>query len=215
MALTAAGARQLPEAVFSGEPKRYHHWWVDAALEPLAADRIVFVEGISDRIIVFAVAELLGHQLDRCGVSVVALNGAGNFAPAIRLFGPTGFGIRLLGLVDKNEQKFPARALGVPEADLVANGVLTCDADLEEEYATSLGVADTVSLLTGSGLFTEHSILSATGAPSIGAISPADLAVVLRRNKVEAAAALAEGMTAGHAAKLTTVTDLLNRAVAP
>jgi putative ATP-dependent endonuclease of OLD family len=146
---------------------------------------------------------------------VVGLNGAGNFVPAIRLFGPTGFGIRLFGLVDKKEEKYPASALGVAEADLATNDVLTCIADLEEEYATSLGVFDTVALLTGSGLFTEASVLKATGAASVSAVSIADLAAFLRNNKVEAAAALAEGMTAAHAGKLTTVKDLLDRATAP
>lgn len=215
VAVTSDGARQLSGAALVGDPKRYHHWWVDSALEPLTADRIVFVEGISDRIIVCAVADLLGHQLDRCGVSVVGLNGAGNFVPAIHLFGPTGFGIRLLGLVDKNEEKFPASALGVPEAALGANDILTCNADLEEEYATSLGVADTVALLARSGLFAEAAILSATGAASIGALSVADLAVFLRKHKVEAAAALAQGMNAAQATKLTTVKDLVDRAAAP
>lgn len=180
VAVTAGGARQLSGAAFVGDPKRYHHWWVDSALEPLTADRIVFVEGISDRIIVCAVADLLGHQLDRCGVSVVGLNGAGNFGPAIRLYGPAGFGIRLLGLVDQNEEKYPARALGVPEADLAANDVLTCHADLEEEYAASLGVADTIALLTSSRLFTEIAILSSTGAASVGALSVVELATFLR-----------------------------------
>jgi putative ATP-dependent endonuclease of OLD family len=215
VAVTAGGARQLSGAAFAGDPKRYHHWWVDSALEPLTADRIVFVEGISDRIIACAVADLLGHQLDRCGVSVVSLNGAGNFVPAIRMFGPTGFGIRLLGLVDKNEEKFPARALGVKEADLATNDVFTCNSDLEEECTAALGVVDTVGLLTRSGLFTEAAILSATGAASVGALSVADLAAFLRKNKVEAAAALAEGMNATQAKKLTTVKDLLDRAVGP
>lgn len=215
VAVTADGARQLSGAALVGDPKRYHHWWVDSALEPLTADRIVLVEGISDRIVACAVADLLGHQLDRCGVSVVSLNGAGNFVPAIRLFGPAGFGIRLLGLVDKNEERFPASALGVSEADLWSNDVLTCHADLEEEYATALGVVDTVALLAGSGLFTEAAILSATGAASVGALSVADLAAFLRKNKVEAAAALAAGMSATHARKLTTVKELLDRAVGP
>ena len=215
VAVTAGGARQLLGAAFVGESKQYHHWWVESALEPLTADRIVFVEGISDRIIVCAVAELLGHQLDRCGASVVALNGAGNFRPAIRLFGPSGFGIRLFGLVDQNEEAIPADALGVAVAELANNDVLTCHADLEEECATSLGVVDTIALLTNSGLFTEAAILSSAGAASIAGVSVAALATFLRKKKVEAAAALVEGMTAGQAAKLTTVKDLVERAVAP
>jgi putative ATP-dependent endonuclease of OLD family len=215
VAVTAGGACQLSGTAFVGDPKRYHHWWVASALEPLTADRIVFVEGIADRIIVCAVADLLGHELDRCGVSVVPLNGAGNFRPAIRLFGPAGFRIRLLGLVDQNEEAIPADALGVAVADLASNDVLTCHADLEEECATSLGVSDTIALLTGSGLFTEVGILSSTAAATVEALSVTDLTAFLRKNKVEAAAALAEGMNAAHAAKLTTVKNLVERAVSP
>ncbi len=215
VAMAAGGARQLPETAFAGDPKRYHHWWLDPALEPLTADRIVLVEGISDRIILCAVAERLGYELDRSGVSVVALNGAGNFRHAVRLFGPSGFGIRLLGLVDKNEEPIPADALGIPVADLAAHDILTCDADLEEECATSLGVLDTVSLLTRSGLFKEAGILSSTGAASVAAVTTAALASVLRKNKVEAASALADGMTAAQAKQLTTVTQLIERAIAP
>lgn len=215
IAVSGSGARQLAGAGPVDDPKRYHHWWVESALEPLTADRVVLVEGISDRIIVCAVAELLGHRLDRIGVSVVALNGAGNFGPAIRLFGPAGFGVRVLGLVDEKEERFPARALGVPEADLAGSDVLTCTADLEEEYATALGAPDTIALLTGSGLFTESKILAATSAASIGVIPLDDLSAFLRDNKVEAAAALAQGMTTVQAAKLMTVKDLVERAVAP
>lgn len=215
VAMTAGGARQLSGPAFAGDPKRYHHWWVDAALEPLTADRIVLVEGISDRIVVCAVADRLGYELDRNGVLVVALNGAGNFRPAIRLFGPSGFGIRLLGLVDQNEQSIPADALGVAVADLTTHDVFTCCADLEEECATSLGVSDTIELLVRSGLFKEGGILSAVGVASIAAVSPADLAAFLRKNKVEAAAAMAEGLDAVQAAKLTTVKSLIDRAAAP
>lgn len=215
IAVSTGGARQLSLTAFVGDAKRYHHWWIDFALEPLTADRIIFVEGISDRIILRAVADLLDLQLDRCGVSVVALNGAGNFRAGIRLFGPTGFGIRLLGLVDQNEETFPADELGVTVADLAIHDILTCHADLEEECATSLGVGDLTALLTHSGLFTEAAILSSTGAASLGALSVTALAAFLRKNKVEAAAAIAEGMDASQAAKLSTVKELVERAVAP
>ena len=216
VAVTADGARQLSSTAFSGEPKRLQHWWADSALEPLTADSIVFVEGISDRIIVHAVARLLGFELDRCGVTVVSLNGAQNFKPAISLFGPDGFGNRLLGLVDANEASIPADALSVTVAGLAALNFLTCHADLEEEYVTALGVADTISLLIRSGLFAEPGIKLATGATTLGSITPLGLAEnVLRKHKVEAAAALGEGLTAAHSAALTTVAELVRRAVAP
>ncbi len=77
-----------------------------------------------------------------------------------------------------------------------------------------MGVVDIVVLLTASGLFTEAGIKAAAGASSINSIPPSDLAkFVLRKNKVEAAAALGEGMTAAQAGALTTVSDLVQRAV--
>ncbi len=215
VALTSDGARQLSSGAFAGDPKKHQHWWVETALEPLTAGRIVLVEGISDRILVCAVADRLGLELDRHNVLVVALNGAGNFRNAIHLFGPSGFGIRLLGLVDQNEQSIPADALGVDVTDLAKHGVFTCHADLEEECVTSLGVPDTIELLVRSGLFKQAGILSAVGATSVAVVSPTDLAAFLRKNKVEAAAAIAEGIDAIQAAMLTTVKALVDSAVAP
>ncbi|WP_420451162.1 hypothetical protein [Ilumatobacter sp.] len=172
----------------------------------------MFVKGISDRIIVKSVAHLMAVGLDRCGVSIVALNGSGGFKAGIRLFGPAGLGVRILGLVDEKEQSDPAVALGVSTTDLLANDILTCYEDLEDEYVTSLGVADTVAVLIGSGLFSEAGLVAATGAmdaPSIDCTSLIDFA---RRNKVEAAGALARGMSKDQAVKLTTVVELINRA---
>ncbi len=164
VAVTAGAARQLLGAAFVGESKQYHHWWVESALEPLTADRIVFVEGISDRIIVCAVAELLGHQLDRCGASVVALNGAGTSGRRSGCSGLAGSGSDCSGWWTRTRKRSPADALGVAVAELASNDVLTCHADLEAECATSLGVVDTISLRTNSGLFTERAILRSAGA---------------------------------------------------
>lgn len=215
VAVTSSGCRQLPIAAFAGDPKRLQHWWVESALEPLTAERVVFVEGISDRILLGAVARLLGHDFDRCGVSVVSLGGAGNFKPAIQLFGPSGFGLRILGLVDHAEAGYPATALGIAPGDLQQHDVLVSTPDLEAEVVSSLGVASTVALLVGSGLFAEDGILQATGAATSAALPSADLAAYLRKNKVEAATALDEGLTAPQAASLAGLADLAARAVAP
>lgn len=213
VAVVADGARQLPIASFSGDPKRLQHWWIEAALEPLTANRVIFVEGVSDRIIVKAVAELLNKNLDRMGVSVVALNGAGNFTTAIQLFGPNGFDIQIFGLVDENEANIPANALGVSVADLSDMNILTCHSDLEEEYVKTLGTAQTVNLLTGSSLFTEARILASSGASSVNSVTAVELADFVRKHKVEAATAIAEQMSEPDAAAITTVKKLLGRAV--
>lgn len=215
VAITASGCRQLPVGAFAGDPKRLQHWWVDSALEPLTAEKVVLVEGISDRILLRSVARLLGHDFDRRGVSVVSLGGAGNFKSAIQLFGPAGFGLRILGLVDDAEVAYPSTALGVASADLHQHDFLTSMPDLEAEVVAALGVAPTVALLVSSGLFTEAGILSATGAATVGALPVADLAAHLRKNKVEAAAAIGEGLTVPQASSLVVLADLANRAAAP
>jgi putative ATP-dependent endonuclease of the OLD family len=217
IALSAAGGSQLPEAAFTGDPKRLQHWWVDGALEPLTARRVVFVEGISDRILTLAVGRLLDLHLDRNGVAVVSLNGAGNFKPALRLFGARGFGLSVLGLVDENETHIIAKALSIAdsETELDAENFLVFHADLEEEYVNALGVADVVAMLVGSGLFTQTGLLTATAAPTVADISPADLSAHLRSNKVEAAAALAAGLSAAQAQSLSKLVKLLARATAP
>lgn len=212
----AGGSRQLPAAAFERDPKWAEHWWVDSALEPLTADRVILVEGISDRILVHAVARLLAIDLDRTGVTVVPLNGAHNFKAAIRLFGPAGFDVPLLGLVDEAEATIPAAALELEVDALPAHNVLTCCADLEEEYVTAFGVADTIALLIESGLFAEAGIKLATSMDTLSSITAPQLTEFVRhrKHKVEAAAAIGSHMTATQAGALSTVADLVRRAVA-
>ena len=215
VSLTPKGARQLANPLFPGTPKQREHWWVESALEPLTADKVILVEGISDRILVHAVARHLGEQLDRRGVSVVSLGGAGQFAPALSLFGPKGFGVPVLGLVDEKEAPIPAEELGVTVADLDALDILICHADLEEEYLTALGVTDVVGFLLNSAMFKEAGLLQMTGHTTIGDITPATLTEqVLRKSKhkVNAAMAVAEGMSTQQAVSITTVVELVRRA---
>ena len=211
--LSPGGARQLSGTTFENNPKHFQHWWIESALEPLTANMAVFVEGVSDRIIVTAVARLLSIGLDRLGISVVAIGGAGNFIPALKLFGPIGFQLPFLGLVDENEASIPASALGVGVKDLVNHNILTCHEDLEYEYVSDLGVTDTLDLLVKSGLFSKAQILATVGVQTPHLISPHDLATFVRKHKVEAATAISEGLSKSQAGRLTTVVQLLKRAV--
>lgn len=212
IALSDEGCGQLAREHFLDYPKQYQHWWVDSALEPLTAASIVFVEGVSDRIIVSTVAACLGFDLDKHNVAIVPLNGAGSFIPAIRLFGPRGFGKRLLGLVDDAEARFPADALGITVAELDAHDFLTSSVDLEDEYTRSLGAQETVALLLGSQFFSEKQILSNTGAPALDSVSGKHVAEFARKNKVEAATAIASGLTRDQARSIVTVVELVRRA---
>ncbi|WP_419863632.1 ATP-dependent nuclease [Candidatus Poriferisodalis sp.] len=212
VALSHQGCGQLARAHFAGNTKHYQHWWVDSALEPLTAESIVFVEGVSDRIIFSAIAAHLGIDLNKLNVTVVPLNGAGNFAPAIRLFGTLGFGKRLLGLVDDAEAHLPAKALDIAIGDLKAHDFFVSSVDLEDEYTRSLGVTDTVALLTGSQLFSEGQILASAGVSALSSLTAEDVAEFARRNKVEAATAIASDFTSVQASSIRTVVELVKRA---
>lgn len=211
--LSSDGSRQLSKPAFSYSSKLFQHWWIDSALEPLTANRVIFVEGVSDRILVTAVAQLLNYGLERRGVSVVALGGAGNFKPALQLFGPSGFQLPVLGLVDENEASIPASVLGVGVNDLVHYNILTCQDDLEAEYVSALGTIETIDLLTKSTLFSKSQILAAIKARKPEVASPSELASFVRKNKVEAAIAISQGLDKSQANKLKTVIELLRRSV--
>lgn len=216
VAITRAGARQLAAAPFGTNVKQLHHWWVDGAVEPLTAERVIFVEGLSDRILVKRVAALLGHDLNRAGVSVVSLGGVNNFGPSLQLFGPAGFGVSALGLVDANEAHVAAAALGIDQANLASHDILVCDPDLEAEYAAALGDDFVRRLMIDSGVFSLQYLQgkSTTGGDPM-LIAGKDLVAALRGRKVEAAATLAEAMTVDQASNLGKLKAIVDRAVAP
>ena len=62
------------------------------------------VEGSSDRVIVEAVARLMGVGLDRLGAVVFDLDGAMKFPHVYKLIGKSGFRVPILGLVDDAEK---------------------------------------------------------------------------------------------------------------
>lgn len=108
---------------------------------------VVLVEGHSDLIAVETLAERRGIDLDASRVSIVPLGGSRSFGPFVRAFGPTGLGLRLLGLYDAAEQRDVDKALrraglvddaGGPDA-LAAAGFFRCDADLEDELIRAIG----------------------------------------------------------------------------
>ena len=109
-------------------------------LEPLTANKVIAVEGISDRIIVEKVADLTRRNLDRLGVSLVQTDGAGDMPAIVTLFGPTGFNIPLALLIDEDARGRTAKKLGVDPDDLEEFEGTPCFIsvpDLEGEYVDS------------------------------------------------------------------------------
>lgn len=207
--------RQLSVDQFADDPKLVEHWWTTATLEPVTSRAAILVEGIADRLLIEAVATACGSDLDRLGISVVEVGGAGNFSPSIRLFGADGFGVPLAGLVDKAEARLVAKALGINKADLDGHRFQVANPDLEGECITCLGVSRHIKLLVASGHFEKRFILKQLGAPKVSAISPKDYQQWCGRknNKIRVAIALAAAMTEPAARLLTPLAQVVDDAV--
>lgn len=214
LALTGVDARQLPAGAVESDAKFFSQWWVDSMLEPLTSRGAVLVEGVSDEAIVRAAARLKGVDFDREGISIVALGSANNFPNAYKLFGPAGFDLPLVALVDEKEARLPAEALGVDVAGLGVHGVLVASPDLEAEYCHALGAERTVEALCESGLFTEGQILTVTGHAEIGDVLLEDLEDFCRagKRKVKAAIAVSAALTANDVQALAAIRNVVEMA---
>jgi putative ATP-dependent endonuclease of OLD family len=192
LALTANGPRQLSASNVSASPKFFSQWWVDQMIEPLTARAVILAEGTSDEILLRALAELQGLDLDLAGISIVPIGSANNYSAAYQLFGPGGFAIRVAGLVDEKQSNVPAEALGLPAdasiTDLAGHGVFVCAPDLEGVYCSALGPDRVAELLVRSGYFKPSRIPSPPTLEDVTAICG------VSRAKVMAALAVAEGL---------------------
>lgn len=212
LALTPTGARQLPAGAIEADAKFFSQWWVDAMLEPLTARGAILVEGVSDEALVRAVARLKAVDLDREGISVVALGSANNFPNALKLFGPSGFDLPLAALVDEKEAHLPADALEVGIDDLAAHGVFVARPDLEAEYCNALGADRLLDALTESELFTEAQILKATGCSDKGEVTLESLQAFCSaaKRKVKASIAVSGALNDQDLPALTVVPDVVD-----
>ena len=119
---------------------------------------VVLVEGVSDRVALETLAARRGRDLEAEGVSVVALQGAGNFRSALRHYGPQGLGVRLAGLCDAGEESAFGRALeeaglgsGLRRPEMERLGFFVCVQDLEDELIRALGVAAVEDVVSAQG----------------------------------------------------------------
>lgn len=193
----------------SDDEKMVLRWWVRDRLEPLTANQVLAVEGMSDRIIVERVAELTGRNLDRLGVSVIEAGGAKDMPPIAKLFGDTGFKVELALLIDEDARDATAKALGHDPADLEAHGVYVSDPDLEGEYVAALGANTTWQALKHSGLFRHGSLKSCVPTGPSGTYTSEDIQKFCRKNKVYAAMAVAAVLTSETAEKIASVNAVL------
>lgn len=204
-------ARQLPLGSPIGGREAIVRHWTSSFIEPLAARRVVVVEGVADRIVVEGVADVLDIDLNRLGISMLELGGADMFRVAYRLFGPKGFDVPLCGLVDEDARAEWAGILKVKPEDLGGGGYFVCNPDIEGVYIDRLGVDVVVSMLLASPLITENSLLTSCGVAAVADITRDQLWAYCRhkKRKVTSALAIAAGVDAAQAASLTPIAQLL------
>lgn len=201
---------QVGEAKLSKIEKVRAHWWSPRLLEALTARFVILVEGDADRVIVTAVAENLGIDLDRLGAVVVELDGADKFRNVFPLLGPDGFGPTLLGLVDENESGSWVNAFKGKRHTVVDKKVFISDVDLEDEYTRALSGPIAAKALVDGGFCREQGILQAAEVATLDEITPEAVAQFCRdKGKVDAASCIAEALTPERAGKIGSVTRLL------
>jgi putative ATP-dependent endonuclease of OLD family len=210
LAFVGGSCRQLPSEPFAGDPKAAEHWWTTPALEPLTCRGAILVEGVADRVIIESVAAAMSLDLDRLGVVVAAVNGAGGFKMSLRLFGSTGFGVPLVGLVDMKEAADVAGYLNIPVIDLPAAGFVVCDPDLEAECVKGLGAAEHARLLCASGMITKSRICKANGVTALTNLVEGPYAEWCRSSKTEIAVALGSVLGAAEVTNLATLSSVVS-----
>ncbi|WP_426938581.1 ATP-dependent nuclease [Pseudarthrobacter sp. S3] len=203
-----------PSAGFLDDEERLlAHWWVANKLEPLTSRRVALVEGPADRIIIQRAAELTDRDLDRLGVALVELGGAGDVKYVHKLFGSSGFNVAMSVLIDRDAVSDTETHLGLTESEFASNSVFVSEADLEDEYTSALGHTELFAALESSKLFTKNELRNCTRSGTGKTLLPSDVAAFCRFKssyKVRAALVAASIMDAASARKVGSVDALLS-----
>lgn len=206
-------AVQANTGFLSGFSKLSAHWWVRDKLEPLTSRQVVLVEGISDRIVMQRAAELLDRDPDRYGVSIVETDGGNEIPNARKIFGPEGFDVDLLMLIDEDAKDKVADKLSVPADELEENSVIISVPDLEGEYTAAIGAGALWQRLVASGEFSPNQLSNCSASGDSNERTDADVAAFCRRskNKVQASLVVASTMTESEAQKCSSLKKLIDR----
>lgn len=191
-------ARQIASTNFSSVEKEMLQWWSPQLLEGLTARRILFVEGLADKIIVEAAAAASGINLDRIGVSLFALDGADKFSHVLKVVGKTGFNLTISGICDEDREDSWATHLKLAPKNLSANGFFVARSDLEHEYVAAVGAKAVAEALISARTERLQGILQSTETDSLDELTDAALADYLvkeDRRKVPAARTVAQLLT--------------------
>ena len=211
---SARCVRQLPEGHRFSESEPVARHWAHRLIDPLTSNKLIFVEGPADRILVASIANLHGIDLDRNGIHVFELESADFLETARELFGPGGLGIDHLGLVDIDHEESWAEVLDLNPSEMADAGFYVAAPDLEGMYVDALGVERTIDLLMQSGRFDETGFLVSCGVRAISDLTEAMVADFCRskKRKVRASIAIAHGLVRTDLLGFGVVNALLNHA---
>jgi putative ATP-dependent endonuclease of OLD family len=202
---------QIPAGKLSAVEKERASWWSPRLLEVLAACYAIVVEGVSDRIIVEAVARLMNISLDRLGAVVFDIDGAQNFPHVYKLIGKNGFCVNILGLVDEKEKAVWHGPIGGKLSAVFGTTLWASNPDLEAEYCRALTGPGAARALITAGFCREDGIVSSCDVPSVDDITDEAAAVFCRKDKIGAARAIAIQLDLDTAARITSVHGLMQK----
>ena len=202
---------QIEESKLTAIEKLRANWWSSRLLEVLTARYALIVEGASDRVIVEAVANLMGMSLDRLGAVVFDLDGAKKFPHVYKLVGNAGFCVPVLGLVDAAESASWVGQIGGRPKDVIGTTIFVSTPDLEAEYCAALTGPGVGHALIAAGYCKEAAILATSSVTSLDDVTEAAMASYCRKGKVDAAVAIASQLDIATASRITGVYSLLQR----
>ena len=208
---------QPAQGLLNNDQRLILTWWVKDKLEPLTARHIIFVEGISDRIVLERVAELTGRELDRLGVTIMEVGGCKNMKHVWNLFGADGFDIPTSILIDGDAVPDVPKYLNIQQDKFEQNSVWVSLKDLEDEYVQALDRNTFVSELLSSGMFQTKKQQELETKFKNNTITDEDIAEFCRfkpkrhpNHKVAAASIVSQLLDKSSASEIKSIMDLLN-----
>ena len=208
---------QPAQGLLNNDQRLILTWWAKDKLEPLTARHIIFVEGISDRIVLERVAELTERELDRLGVTIMEVGGCKNMKHVWSLFGADGFDIPTSILIDEDAVPDVPKYLNIQQDEFEQNSVWVSIKDLEDEYVQALDRNTLVSELLSSGMFETKKQHELETKFNNNTITDEDIAEFCRfkpkrhpNHKVAAASIVSQLLDESSASEIKSIMDLLN-----
>jgi hypothetical protein len=122
------------------------------------AEKIILVEGGSDKAALDTLARRRGQVLGSGGIQIVAMGGASSIRPFLEVLGPRGMNVSLGGLCDAGQESHIHTAVmraglgcGPGRRGLEACGFYVCTDDLEDELIRAVGTAAVEQIIQAQG----------------------------------------------------------------